>query len=88
MPDVDTDRGRLYELLRDGRFVLLGGGANDAGQWSALVNAARPANPADLPGTVLVRPDGYVAWANGHAGVADALAAWCGRPARSVVAPE
>jgi 2-polyprenyl-6-methoxyphenol hydroxylase-like FAD-dependent oxidoreductase len=103
MPDLDTDRGRVYELLRGGRFVLLNidhwgpsgrereipdaAGAPGAG-WSERVETAAPTGGAEVPPSVLVRPDGYVAWAGGRTGVADALAAWCGRPERSVIAPE
>ncbi|MEJ8658995.1 FAD-dependent monooxygenase [Streptomyces sp. MS1.AVA.4] len=65
-PDLDLKEGRLYELLRRGAFVLV---TPDG------VDAAPPAAPA-APGPVtlahwrtprraalLVRPDGYIAWA-------------------------
>ncbi|MUM18096.1 hypothetical protein BI330_16885 [Mycobacterium sp. CBMA 623] len=58
---------RLYELMRDGKFVLLDG------TGGALAEAARPwADSANVfpvgakvkgPSAVLVRPDGYVGWA-------------------------
>jgi 2-polyprenyl-6-methoxyphenol hydroxylase-like FAD-dependent oxidoreductase len=66
VPDVNCVEGRLYELLRDGRHVLVGG---DAPAGPARVRSARRAGPvADRePAAVLVRPDGYVAWA--HDGV-------------------
>jgi len=50
--------GRLYEALRTGHFVLVdadGMGDNDR------LRCVRPAHPDGL--TMLVRPDGYVAWA-------------------------
>jgi 2-polyprenyl-6-methoxyphenol hydroxylase-like FAD-dependent oxidoreductase len=59
--------GRLYEALRAGRFVLLGRSAEDAalaeaGDWKDDVDYAVSVNaPAAL---VLVRPDGYAAWAS------------------------
>jgi hypothetical protein len=57
VPDMPlADGRRLYEALRDGRFVLLGSspvaGLDDVVQ-------ARPAAAVDRP--VLVRPDGYAA---------------------------
>ena len=50
--------GRLYEALRDGHFVLVG--ARDVADADHL-RAVQPAEPDRL--TMLVRPDGYVAWA-------------------------
>jgi 2-polyprenyl-6-methoxyphenol hydroxylase-like FAD-dependent oxidoreductase len=61
MPDIVCDRKRVYELLRDGKFVLV---------TAAPVQLDRPdivhavdAHP-ELPDAVLVRPDSYVAWAS------------------------
>lgn len=59
MPDVVCADGRLYELLRDGGFVLLTRGAEAAGRPG--VRVAAHTDP-QLPAEVLVRPDGYVAW--------------------------
>jgi bifunctional hydroxylase/dehydrase len=44
--------------------------------------AAPEAAAAGGPAALLVRPDGYVAWAgdDGPAGLAEALALWCGAP--------
>jgi hypothetical protein len=89
MPDVDGVDGRLYESLRDGRFALVGpsgtAGIDEVGvRWSDRVRAvhADRAVLADLPGVVLVRPDGYVAWAadsptSGE--IEAAVSDWCGR---------
>jgi hypothetical protein len=77
MPDVDCGGARLYELLREGRFVL----AITAGTAAppGVVHAVH-AVPT-LPSAVLVRPDGYVAWASGRpptaAQVAEAVDCWC-----------
>jgi 2-polyprenyl-6-methoxyphenol hydroxylase-like FAD-dependent oxidoreductase len=61
MPDIVCEGNRVYELLRDGTFVLV---------TAAPVELDRPdivravdAHP-ELPDAVLVRPDGYVAWAS------------------------
>jgi hypothetical protein len=78
VPDVKLVEGRLYELLRDGRFVLItpGGGSGDvpAGVTSA--------HWTDDRGTiVLVRPDGYAAWASDKPdtdGLRTALKTWSG----------
>ncbi|MEU8354591.1 FAD-dependent monooxygenase [Nonomuraea sp. NPDC048882] len=72
MPDVPCEGGRLYELLRDGRPVLVDatGSADVAKAVPAgdtmVVRHEGPARKG-LPAAVLVRPDGYVAWA-GDAG--------------------
>jgi FAD binding domain len=84
MPDVDCAGRRLYEVLRDARFVLA---------TTAAVEIDRPdivratySDPA-LPSAVLVRPDGYVAWARDRlpstAEVSAALNHWCSANARS-----
>ena len=90
MPDVDCAGGRLYELLRDGRFVLVTDAASapadrSAGQSTGVVVAVRRGgDDRRLPAAVLVRPDGYVAWAADRPARAEidaAVAGWCGRPA-------
>lgn len=85
-PDVALTHGRrLYEALRVGRFVLLT--PYPPTEWSRRVElgtAAEPGSPS-----MLVRPDGYVAWASDA--VDDAATArarqaalwhWCGDYAR------
>ncbi|ATE55015.1 FAD-dependent oxidoreductase [Actinosynnema pretiosum] len=76
--------GRLFELFRDGGFVLIGA-PGAAGAWGARVREARLAEPIGrgCPPVVLARPDGYVAWAGkaGDPGVGEALRQWCGQPA-------
>ncbi len=101
MPDVACDGSRLYELLRDGRFVLVdatraaaaGAGSPEvtqvAARWSDRVRvvACQPGAVPGLPRMVLVRPDGYVAWATGRPRGDDAVAAvsaWCGPAAFTV----
>jgi hypothetical protein len=96
--DLVTASGtvRVFTLLRDARPVLLNLGepggfditpwanrvqlinATYAGLWELPVLGAVPA-----PAAVLIRPDGYVAWAGdlSHAGLPDALTTWFGPPA-------
>lgn len=83
--DRPGDPSRLYEALRAGRAVLV---SNDelvvAEPWSDRLVLAAPANPhGKLRDTVLlVRPDGYAAWAAvdpSGAEVRAALEHWLGR---------
>jgi 2-polyprenyl-6-methoxyphenol hydroxylase-like FAD-dependent oxidoreductase len=78
MPDVLCDGRRVYELLRTGKLVLV---------TAAPVQLDRPdivhavdAHP-ELPDAVLVRPDGYVAWASermpGTEQISAAINHWC-----------
>jgi 2-polyprenyl-6-methoxyphenol hydroxylase-like FAD-dependent oxidoreductase len=75
MPDVDCSGTRLYELMRDGRFLLATTGNVDLGRSDVTVAAH---GNQDLPEAVLVRPDCYVAWAGDAAGAAAAVDYWCG----------
>jgi hypothetical protein len=79
MPDLDCAGTRLYEHLRDGRFVLVTRAPltlDDAPNVHSVQCAGLTG-----PAMVLVRPDGYVAWASDRpltpARVAEAIAAWC-----------
>jgi 2-polyprenyl-6-methoxyphenol hydroxylase-like FAD-dependent oxidoreductase len=84
VPDVPlAGGGRLYEALRGGRFVLITPDVVDTGaaRKDRMV-ATRWAS--DRRTTLLVRPDGYAAWASDSATPADveaALAAHVGRAA-------
>lgn len=64
VPDLRLagEPSRLYEALRQGKFVLVGRDiATIAAPWAGRVVTASPA--AGLHPTLLVRPDGYTAWA-------------------------
>ncbi|WP_441961002.1 FAD-dependent monooxygenase [Mycolicibacterium houstonense] len=61
MADVNCGGTRLYELLRAGKFVLVTAAPVDVGDCD-VVQAVD--NRPELPDAVLVRPDGYVAWAS------------------------
>ncbi|MCF6469884.1 FAD-dependent oxidoreductase [Nonomuraea sp. MG754425] len=79
-PDGPTTRGRLYEVLRDGRFVLAGADADDqvTRPWPDRVRQVGA--PGLRPEAALIRPDGYVAWAGPHHETRQALRTWCGVP--------
>ena len=78
MPDVDCGDTRLYELLRKGRFVMAST-EDVAVERTDVVYAVH--NDAEIPAAVLVRPDGYVAWADDRPPTASHAAAaighWC-----------
>jgi hypothetical protein len=61
MPDVDCGAQRLFELLRTGRFVLLTRDSIDV-ELPGVVGGVH--GDPKLPAAILVRPDGYVAWAS------------------------
>ena len=61
MADVDCGGTRLYELLRAGKFVLVTPTPVALGEHD-VIHAID--NRPELPDAVLVRPDGYVAWAS------------------------
>jgi 2-polyprenyl-6-methoxyphenol hydroxylase-like FAD-dependent oxidoreductase len=60
MPDVECDGRRVYELLREGKFVLITASPVDVGRSDIVHVVGRH---SELPAAVLVRPDSYVAWA-------------------------
>ncbi|MEU7582234.1 FAD-dependent oxidoreductase [Streptomyces sp. NPDC041068] len=59
VPDVALREGRLYEALRAGEFVLI----SPEGVKHAAGRAVPVHWASDRRTTLLVRPDGYVAWA-------------------------
>ncbi len=96
--DLITANGplRVYSLLRDARPVLLNlaaPGSLDIASWADRVRQIDATyvgiwelpvlGAVTAPSTVLIRPDGYVAWAGDPTlpGLADALTTWFGPPA-------
>lgn len=79
-PDQPTDRGRLYEVLRSGRFVVLTAAGDVPDHHRDRAEIARPLE-RNGPEALLVRPDGYIAWAGDAEDIGDALMKWCGRTA-------
>ncbi|MEU4132058.1 FAD-dependent monooxygenase [Streptomyces wuyuanensis] len=63
-PDLALREGRLYELLREGEFVLV---TPDGADTASAPAAPGPVRRAHCRGSnrtaLLVRPDGYIAWA-------------------------
>ena len=76
IPDLDCSGTRLYELMRDGRFVVLTRRSVDVGPDVTVAVHA----DASLPEAVLVRPDGYAAWAGEAAELPAAVDHWRIRP--------
>ncbi|MEU2493264.1 FAD-dependent oxidoreductase [Streptomyces sp. NPDC007883] len=62
-PDLSLREGRLYELLRRGEFVLVAPDGADPEPPSAPGTVARAHWRDANRSAVLVRPDGYIAWA-------------------------
>jgi hypothetical protein len=60
LPDIDIDGARLYELLREGKFVLVTATPVELGRPDIVHVVGR--HP-EIPDAVLVRPDSYLAWA-------------------------
>ncbi|MBB0242552.1 hypothetical protein FNQ90_00135 [Streptomyces alkaliphilus] len=86
-PLVPSDGpGRLYELFHDGEFVLIGAKncPSSATGWADRLRTGILATPIGerWPPFVLIRPDGYVAWAGRtpDEGLTRALQRWCGHP--------
>jgi 2-polyprenyl-6-methoxyphenol hydroxylase-like FAD-dependent oxidoreductase len=76
-PDLPLGDGRrLYEALREGKFVLVAPEGAHPDGWRDRVLTAGGSRRA-----ILVRPDGYIAWAANNpepATVRGVLAEWCG----------
>ncbi|WP_416967923.1 rifampin monooxygenase [Streptomyces sp. 4F14] len=80
--DIGLKRGRLYELTRTGRGVLLDqNGALSARGWADRVDhVVDVSEELDVP-AVLLRPDGHVAWAGeGQEDLRGHLERWFGAP--------
>lgn len=78
--DVELTRGRLYELMRGGRGLLLDrtGRLSVEGWTDRVDHVVDPGAALDVP-AVLLRPDGHVAWVGeDRRELSDRLAAWFG----------
>ncbi|MFF7642725.1 rifampin monooxygenase [Streptomyces canus] len=81
--DLTLGHGRLYELMRGGRGLLLDGtGRLSADGWTDRVDhVVDTSEELDAP-AVLLRPDGHVAWAGeDQRELQDRLARWFGAAA-------
>jgi 2-polyprenyl-6-methoxyphenol hydroxylase-like FAD-dependent oxidoreductase len=84
--DLHLSRGRLYELMREGRGLLLDqtGALSVAGLEDRVDHVVDVSDELDVP-AVLLRPDGHVAWAgDDQGGALDALTRWFGVTDRPV----
>ncbi|MFF4490625.1 rifampin monooxygenase [Streptomyces sp. NPDC001544] len=81
--DVRLERGRLYELMRGGRGLLLDrtGRLSVAGWTDRVDHVVDASEELDVP-AVLLRPDGHVAWAgDDQQELVGRLSRWFGAPA-------
>jgi 2-polyprenyl-6-methoxyphenol hydroxylase-like FAD-dependent oxidoreductase len=81
-PVGESQPVRLYSLFHDGGFVLLDRAADSVpGDLARRVRSVRYSDSSTkLPAAVLVRPDGYVAWASDEidaAAAQEAIRTWC-----------
>jgi len=91
VPELVLDDGRrVAELLREGRPVLLdssgGGFVASAADWDDRVDLVEARLRGSSVSGMLVRPDGYVAWATDSVsgqGLPAALERWFGPPRRA-----
>ncbi|GAA2434760.1 rifampin monooxygenase [Streptomyces macrosporus] len=83
MRDVRLKEGRLYELMRDGRGLLLDrtGRLSVAGWEDRVAHVVDAGEEPDVP-AVLLRPDGHVVWVGeDRQDLLDLLPRWFGAPA-------
>lgn len=63
LPDLQLSRGRLYDLMHDGRGLLLDQtGSLSVSGWADRVDHVIDTSTELEAAAVLVRPDGHVAW--------------------------
>ncbi len=80
MRDLELKQGRLYELMRGGRGLLLDqtGRLSAAGWEDRVDHVVDASDELDVP-AVLLRPDGHVAWAgDDQQDLLDRLPQWFG----------
>ncbi|MFC5031957.1 rifampin monooxygenase [Streptomyces sp. DSM 41987] len=83
MRDVELKQGRLYELMHDGRGLLLDrtGRLSVAGWADRVDHVVNVSEELDVP-AVLLRPDGHVAWVgDDQQALLGPLAEWFGTAA-------
>ncbi|WP_399123545.1 FAD-dependent monooxygenase [Streptomyces sp. N2A] len=77
-PDIRlAGGGRLYELLRQGKFVLVTPANEPTGLRPDDARAIPAAWESNRRTALLVRPDGYIAWATDSTAPAERAAALC-----------
>jgi 2-polyprenyl-6-methoxyphenol hydroxylase-like FAD-dependent oxidoreductase len=82
MRDVELKRGRLYELMHDGRGLLLDQtGRLSVSGWADRVDHVVDVSEELAAPAALLRPDGHVAWAGeDQQDLLSRLPAWFGAP--------
>lgn len=86
VPDLRLSDGRrVAELMHSGRPLLLDlSGGHDVRGWEDRVDVVVATSTTSPAAALLIRPDGYVAWAidefDDRDGLRDALSRWFGRP--------
>jgi 2-polyprenyl-6-methoxyphenol hydroxylase-like FAD-dependent oxidoreductase len=81
LPDIEVRQGRLYDLMRRGRGLLLDrtGCLSAEGRRDRVDVCTDPAAALDAP-AVLLRPDGHVAWiGDDQRDLDEQLSRWFGR---------
>ncbi|HEX5859949.1 MAG TPA: rifampin monooxygenase [Microbacterium sp.] len=80
--DLRLSRGRVYELMREGRGLLLDQtGELSADGWADRVDHVVDVGDERPAAAVLLRPDGHVAWSSGDPSeLRGALSRWFGAP--------
>ncbi|WP_256638795.1 rifampin monooxygenase [Streptomyces murinus] len=82
LPDMPLKQGRLYELLHQGRGLLLDrtGGLSVTGWADRIDHVVDGSDQLDAP-AVLLRPDGHVAWVGEDpSDLTERLPRWFGAP--------
>jgi hypothetical protein len=82
MPDIAVNDGQLFDLLHDGRGLLLDRTErlNVGGWWNRVDCLPDPTADLDVP-AVLLRPDGHVAWmGDDQQDLDNHLSRWFGEP--------
>jgi 2-polyprenyl-6-methoxyphenol hydroxylase-like FAD-dependent oxidoreductase len=76
---IDGASTRLFSLMHDGRGLLVEGNGEASGQGAAWASGVRVVKAAGAR-SMLIRPDGCIAWAGRSGGLRPALERWFSAP--------